>query len=163
MNSAKIRLSSPAFADGQPIPKRHTGEGEDLSPPLAWSELPEGTRELVLICDDPNAPAAEPWVHWVLYKIAPDVAGLPEGITKEKRPAQPPGAVQGRNSWTTGQTIGYRGPMPPVGHGVHRYYFRLYALNTRLTVESGLTKKAILNEMGRHILGEGQLMGTYQR
>ena len=139
------------------------GKARILSPPLAWSELPEGTRELVLICDDPNAPAAEPWVHWVLYKIAPDVAGLPEGITKEKRPAKPPGAVQGRNSWTTGQTIGYRGPMPPVGHGVHRYYFRLYALNTRLTVESGLTKKAILNEMGRHILGEGQLMGTYQR
>ncbi len=163
MDPVRIELSSVAFSNGGPIPRRRTGEGEDLSPRLAWSGLPEGTRELALICDDPDAPTPEPWVHWVLYKIPADTTGLPEGVPKDKRLQLPAGALQGKNSWTAGQTIGYRGPMPPVGHGVHRYYFRLYALNTKLAAESGLSKTALLNAMSRYVLGEGRLMGTYQR
>ena len=158
-----IEVTSSAFAQGQPIPKRYTGEGEDLSPPITWGKLPEGTKELVLICDDPDAPTPEPWVHWVIYKIPASAEGLPEGVAPKPRPKEPPGAVQGKNSWTAGQTIGYRGPMPPPGHGTHHYYFKLYALDVKLVAESGLTKEAVLTEIGDHILAKGRLVGTYAR
>ena len=158
-----IRITSPAFQSGQPIPKKYTGEGADVSPPLEWSGIPEGTQELALICDDPDAPTPEPWVHWVLYKIPPDVTKLPENLPKTPKLDNPPGALQGKNSWTSGQTIGYRGPMPPPGHGRHRYYFRIYALNTKLNLPPGATKKELMNAMKGHILAEGELMGTYER
>jgi Raf kinase inhibitor-like YbhB/YbcL family protein len=158
-----IQLTSPAFAEGQPIPRKYSGEGEDVSPPLSWSGLPPETKELVLICDDPDAPTAEPWVHWVIYKIPPDVAGLPEGVPPVPRLKQPPGALQGKNSWPAGQTIGYRGPLPPPNHGRHRYYFRLYALQAKLVMEPAKDKNTVLEEIGDHVLAEGQLMGTYQR
>lgn len=158
-----IKLSSPAFQSGKPIPKKYTGEGEDLSPPLEWSGLPEGTQELALICDDPDAPSPEPWVHWVIYKIPLNVTKLPEGIPSTPRLSDPPGAVQGKNSWTSGKTIGYRGPMPPPGHGRHRYYFRLYALDSKLEMEPGATKKQLLAAMQGHILGQGELVGVYER
>jgi len=158
-----IELKSPAFADGAGIPKKHTGEGEDVSPPLAWSGLPAGTKELALICDDPDAPTSEPWVHWVIYKIPPDLNGLPEGIDKAARLKNPPGVLQGKNSWMSGQTVGYRGPLPPPGHGVHHYHFRLYALEARLSAEQGLSKKTLLGEMSGHVLGEADLIGTYAR
>ncbi len=159
----KMKLTSPAFEPGQPIPKRYTGEGADVSPPLEWSNVPEGTQEFALICDDPDAPTPEPWVHWVIYKIPADVTKLPEGIAKTPKLSVPPGALQGKNSWPSGQTIGYRGPMPPPGHGRHRYYFRLYALDKKLDLQPGLTKKQLLEAMKGHILGEGELMGTYER
>ena len=137
-----IKITSSAFAEGQQIPKKYTGEGQDVSPPLAWSDLPAGTKELVLICDDPDAPTDEPWVHWVIYKIPADVAGLPEGIARLPRLKNPAGALQGQNSWPKGQNnIGYRGPMPPPGHGVHHYHFKLYALEAKLVAEPGLDKK----------------------
>ncbi|NQU23598.1 MAG: YbhB/YbcL family Raf kinase inhibitor-like protein [Candidatus Nealsonbacteria bacterium] len=158
-----IEITSTAFAQGQPIPKKYSGEGVDVSPPLAWSGLPEGTQELALICDDPDAPTAEPWVHWVIYKIPATIAGLPEGVDKKPRLKQPPGALQGKNSWPSGQTVAYRGPMPPPGLGRHRYYFRLYALEAKMVVQPGMTKKALLDEMKEHVLGEGCLMGTYER
>ena len=159
----KIEVTSTAFAQGQPIPKRHTGEGEDLSPPLSWSRVPEEAKEFVLICDDPDAPTAEPWVHWVIYKIPAGKTGLPEGIGKKRRLTDPPGALQGKNSWPDGQTVGYRGPMPPPGHGRHRYFFKLYALEAKMVVEPGLSKNALLQEIQGHVLAEGQLMGTYER
>jgi hypothetical protein len=158
-----IELTSTAFGEGERVPVKYTGEGEDVSPPLAWSGLPEGTKELALICDDPDAPTPEPWVHWVIYKIPAELAGLPEGVAKTPRLKEPPGALQGENSWPSGQTIGYRGPMPPPGHGVHRYFFKLYALGVHLVIESGKDKKSVLEAMSGHILGEGQLMGTYER
>jgi Raf kinase inhibitor-like YbhB/YbcL family protein len=158
-----IELKSPAFADGAVIPKKYTGEGEDVSPPLEWSGLPPATKELALVCDDPDAPTDEPWVHWVIYRIPPDLSGLPEGIEKAPRLKNPPGAFQGRNSWTTGHTTGYRGPMPPPGHGIHHYNFRLYALSAKLSVGPGLTRQALLEEISDHILGEGRLVGTYSR
>jgi Raf kinase inhibitor-like YbhB/YbcL family protein len=159
----KVQVTSPAFTEGRPIPKKYTGEGADVSPPLAWSGLPEGTKELALICDDPDAPQAEPWVHWVIYKIPADAKGVPEGVPRKPRVENPKGAVQGNNSWPKAEAIGYRGPMPPPGHGVHHYYFRLYALKTTLNAEPGLNKKALLEKIKTETLAEGVLMGTYQR
>ena len=158
-----IELTSTTFSEGERVPVRYTGDGEDVSPPLSWSGLPEGTRELALICDDPDAPTPEPWVHWVIYKIPAELDGLPEGVAKTPRLKEPAGALQGKNSWPSGQTIGYRGPAPPPGHGVHRYFFRLYALSVHLVIEPGKDKRSLLEEMSGHVLGEGQLMGTYER
>lgn len=158
-----IEVSSTAFSQGELIPAKYTGEGEDVSPPLAFSGVPEGARELVLICDDPDAPTEEPWVHWVIYKILPDVEALPEGIPRQARLKDPPGAFQGKNSWPIGEVIGYRGPMPPPGHGVHRYFFRVYALEAKLPVEPGLDKRTLLDEISGHVIDEGELMGTYAR
>lgn len=158
-----IQITSSAFAQGHPIPKKYTGEGDDVSPPLAWSGLPAGTKELALICDDPDAPTDEPWVHWVLYQLPADAKGLPEGVPRKSRLKEPTGAVQGKNSWPAAEATGYRGPMPPPGHGVHHYYFKLYALDAPLDAPPGLEKKALLEKIEGHVLAEGVLMGTYER
>ena len=157
-----IEVTSTAFGQGQPIPKGHSGEGTDVSPPISWSGLPEGTQELALICDDPDAPTAEPWVHWVIYKIPATLSGLPEGIERKARLKEPSGVLQGRNSWPS-QNVGYRGPLPPPGHGTHRYFFKLYALEAKLVISPGVYKKNLLEEIKGHVLEEGQLMGTYRR
>ncbi len=159
----EIQVTSTAFGHGESIPKKYTGEGQDVSPPISWSEIPEGTKELALICDDPDAPTEEPWVHWGIYKIPADTEKLPEGIPNSPRLKQPPGALQGKNSFKSGETVGYRGPMPPPGHGVHHYRFTLYAVKVKLSTEPGLTKSALLQEIEQYILGKGQLVGTYQR
>jgi Raf kinase inhibitor-like YbhB/YbcL family protein len=155
-----MTLRSDAFADGKAIPRRHSEDGEDLSPPLTWSGPPEGTQELALIVDDPDAPRAEPWVHWVLYKIPADVQSLTEGIPPTPTPDAPPGARQGKNSWGTD---GYRGPAPPKGHGTHHYHFRLYALDAPLAAAQGLDKAGLLHAMQGHVLAEAELVGTYER
>ncbi len=157
-----IQITSSAFKDGEPIPKKYTGEGDDLSPALSWTGVPEGTKELVLICDDPDAPGSDPWVHWVIYKIPASVTSLKAGIARKTRLLDPQGAMQGKNSWPK-DNIGYKGPMPPPGHGIHHYYFRIYAVSGKLPVEPGLDKKAILQEIKGHVLAEGQLVGTYDR
>lgn len=158
----KLQLRSPAFSPGERIPRRHARppEGIDASPALTWSLVPQNAAELVLICDDPDAPSAEPWVHWVVYRIAPTLKGLPEGVPKDERPGNPEGMVQGLNSW--GQ-IGYGGPQPPVGHGTHHYRFRLYAIDTHLSVGPGATKEEVLEAIDGHVVGEGELVGTYER
>lgn len=158
----EIVVTSTAFDQCAPIPKKYTGEGQDVSPPIAWSNLPDGTREIVLICDDPDAPGPEPWVHWIIYKIPATVTELPEGIPPKPRLTNPSGVLQGKNSWPTGQTIGYRGPLPPPG-GPHRYRFTVYAIGVRLVAQPSMTKKAILEDIRSHILGQGQLIGTYER
>ena len=158
-----IEITSSVFSEGGPIPVKYTGEGEDVSPPLAWSGVPEGTRQLALICDDPDAPTDEPWVHWVVYKIPADAVELSEGVARKAKLDEPAGAVHGRNSWPEGEKVGYGGPMPPPGHGTHRYYFKLYALDGQLTNEAGLDKTTLLSAMSGHVIGEGQLMGTYER
>lgn len=155
-----ITLHSTAFEAGQAIPGRHTGDGQDLSPELAWSGLPEGTQELALVVDDPDAPTAEPWVHWVLYKIPPQIGALAEGVPHAATLAAPAGAMQGPNSWGT---TGYRGPLPPPGHGVHRYRFRLYALSRPVEAGPGLDKAGLLQRVRDAILDEGELVGTYRR
>jgi Raf kinase inhibitor-like YbhB/YbcL family protein len=158
-----IKIDSPAFAHGAPIPKKYTGDGEDVSPALNWSAVPSATRQLALICDDPDAPTPQPWVHWVIYRLPPSTTALPEGVAKSASLEMPAGAVQGKNSWTSGQQIGYRGPAPPPGHGVHHYHFRLYALDTALDLPPGAAKQELLDAMEGHVLGQGELVGTYER
>ena len=147
-----IEVSSPAFEDGATIPKRYTGEGEDVSPPLKWGSLPHGTKEIALICEDPDAPTRKPFVHWVAYKFPADRKGLLEGSAE--------GALEGINDFGE---VGYDGCMPPRGHGVHHYHFKLYALDTELDAPAGLSKDELLAAIEGHVLGEGELVGTYER
>ncbi len=153
--TASFRLTSAAFGYGAPIPRRYTCDGEDISPPLSWSAPPEGTRSFVLICDDPDAPAGT-WVHWVLYNIPAGARELAEGLPAEAELAD--GSLNGVNSWSR---LGYGGPCPP--GGTHRYFFKLYALDVPLALESGLAKPQVLEAMEGHILAETTLMGTYRR
>lgn len=157
---AQMPLQSSAFAPNEMIPRKYTGDGEDKSPPLSWSVVPPGTKELALIVDDPDAPTPTPWVHWVLYRIPAEARSLPEGIAPSLRVAQPAGLAQGKNSWGK---IGYGGPAPPKGHGRHRYFFKLYALDSPVDLEPGAAKEALLKAMSGHVLAEGELIGTYQR
>lgn len=147
-----LQLSSEAFQANGPIPRKYTGEGEDLSPPLRWSGVPPGCKELALICDDPDAPRPTPWVHWVVYKIPPGVSGFAEGN------AGP--APQGVNDFGR---RGWGGPLPPRGHGTHRYRFKLYALREPLNVPAGLTRDQLLAEMKGKIIEQAELVGTYER
>ena len=130
-----MEIRTSAFANGEKIPTGFTGDGEDVSPALTWSAVPNGAKELALICDDPDAPTPEPWVHWVIYKIPVGAMGLAEHVQTTEALAEPTGTFQGRNSWGT---IGHRGPAPPPGHGVHHYHFKLYALDNALGVGGGL-------------------------
>lgn len=158
-----LPLESPAFADGEVIPSKHTGDGHDLSPELRWGEMPPGTKELALIMDDPDSPTPEPWVHWLLYKIPPGTRRLPEGIPAHERLDDPPelrGALHGKNSWGA---IGYRGPTPPRGHGAHRYHFKLYALSAPLDLGPGADKTALELAMAGLVIAKAELTGTYER
>ena len=154
-----LTIQSTAFANDAPMPTRCTGDGQDISPALTWSGLPEGTKELALICDDPDAPTPEPWVHWVLYRIRSATPGLPENVAASETLSDLSGAVGGTNSW--GRS-GYGGPAPPAGL-VHHYHFKLYALDRALNLSPGLDKKHLLSAMEGHILAQGELVGTYQR
>ena len=151
----EIKVKSSAFEDGGMIPKKYTCDGSDVSPPLSWEGLPEGTKSIALISDDPDAPMGT-WVHWVLYNLSADAKGLPEGVPRKENLEN--GALQGRNDFPN---IGYGGPCPP--GGTHRYFFKIYALDTMLNIPSGCTKKGLLNAMEGHILAQGQLMGKYKR
>ncbi len=155
-----LRLQSTAFNDGGPIPVRFTDDGDDVSPPLSWSNVPAGTQELALIMDDPDAPRPEPFVHWVIYKIPPTATGLSEAVPTTEVLLEPAGALQGTNG---AGTIGYRGPAPPAGSGVHHYHFTLYALNALLDGQTGLTKAELLSAMEGHIIAQTEIIGTYER
>jgi Raf kinase inhibitor-like YbhB/YbcL family protein len=155
-----ILLESPDFSPGGAIPSRFTADGRNLSPGLRWSGVSEQARELALIVDDPDAPAREPWVHWVIYKIPAMMIALPEAVPTNATLPQLHGAFQGKNSW--GQ-LGYGGPAPPKGHGVHHYHFKLFALDAALDVFHGLTKAQLLHAMQGHVLEQGELVGTYSR
>jgi Raf kinase inhibitor-like YbhB/YbcL family protein len=147
---AGLRLQSNAFEHGEPIPRRHGCEGEDLSPPLAWSGVPEGTRSLALVVDDPDAPAGT-FTHWLGWGIDAAAERLGEG---EGTP------VEGRNDFGTS---GYRGPCPPPGHGRHRYSFRLYALDSDLGLPHGSDKRELERALEGHTLAVVELVGTYER
>ncbi len=148
-------IKSTAFKNGETIPKKYTCEGEDVSPPLSWSSPPNGTKSMVLICDDPDAPVGT-WVHWVLFGLSPSVTSLPEGVPA-KESAE--GAKQGRNDFGN---LGYGGPCPPPGPA-HRYFFKLYAVDKELNLKPGATKAEVMKAIEGHILDEGQLMGKYRR
>jgi Raf kinase inhibitor-like YbhB/YbcL family protein len=151
-----IALTSPAFTEGQAIPARHTGDGEDVSPPLAWGDVPEGTGSLALVCEDPDAPRGT-WTHWVLFNLPPATRTLSEAVPKQA--TLPDGAVQGTNDFGR---AGYGGPAPPPGKP-HRYFFKLYALDAPLRLQAGASRAQLLAALHGHVLGEGQLMGTYAR
>ena len=151
-----MKLTSPAFVDGQPIPTKHTCDGADVSPPLNWSEAPPGTRSFALICDDPDAPVGT-WVHWVIHGLSPATADLPEMVPPTER--APGGAKQGLNDF---RRVGYGGPCPPPGRP-HHYFFKLYALDTELALPARAIKADLVRAMAGHILAAAQLMGTYQR
>lgn len=148
-------MKSSAFEEGGTIPSKYTCDGKDVSPQLAWSSIPEGTKSLALICDDPDAPMGT-WVHWVVYNLPPDMEELAEALPAQKSFEN--GSRQGINDF---RKIGYGGPCPP--GGTHRYYFKLYALDTVLDLEAGATKKQLLAAMEGHILARAQLMGKYKR
>lgn len=154
-----LSLSSSAFAPDGAIPAVYTCEGNDISPPLAWSGVPAGTKSLALIVDDPDAPdPAQPrmtWVHWVLYDIPSTASGLPEAVATA---ALPSGTREGLNDW--GRT-GYGGPCPPIGR--HRYFHKIYALDTVLQDLNRPKKAALENAMQGHILAQASLIGTYQK
>jgi hypothetical protein len=150
-----IAVTSSAFTEGAWIPKKYTCDAEDISPDLKWSGVPSGAKSVALICDDPDAPVGT-WVHWVLFNIPADVRSLPAGIPADATLKN--GARHGQNDF---RKLGYGGPCPP--GGTHRYYFKIYALDTLLTLESGSTKAQVLAAIKGHILAEGQLMGKYKR
>ncbi len=154
-----MTITSTAFARDAAIPRSYTCDGQDISPPLAWSGVPAGARSLVLIVDDPDAPdPAAPkttWVHWVLYNIPVSADGLPEAIPASRLPA---GTLEGRNDW---KRTGYGGPCPPVGR--HRYFHKLFALDTVLADLGRPTKQQLEKAMQGHILAQAELIGTYQR
>ena len=150
-----LEITSSVFSEGEMIPTRYTCDWPDVSPDLAWSGVPETALSLALICDDPDAPMGT-WVHWVLFNIPADASGLPTEISPDATLEN--GALHGTNDFGR---LGYGGPCPP--GGTHRYFFKLYALDTELDLASGITKAQLLEAMEGHILAEGQLMGTYQR
>ena len=145
-----MELSSSAFADGRPIPRRHSCEGEDLSPPLAWSAVPEDAVSLALIVDDPDAPVGA-FTHWLAWGMSPADRGLGEG-------GRPP--REGRNDF---RQIGYRGPCPPPGHGPHRYFFRLYALASEPAVPVGAGRRQLDRALAHSTIAVAELVGRYQR
>lgn len=154
-----MKLTSAVFEEGAEIPSPYTCDGDDIAPPLAWSGAPEGTQSFALIVDDPDAPDPKApktiWVHWVLYNIPATATGLAEAMTASDLPA---GTAEGLNDW---KRSGYGGPCPPIGR--HRYYHKLYALDSKLRDLATPTKAELLAAMEGHILAEAQLMGTYQR
>jgi len=151
----EIKITSSAFAEGGMIPTKYTCDGEDISPPLQWDAVPEGTKTIALINDDPDAPMGT-WVHWVLFNLPADVKELAENVLPNK--ILPNGAKQGITDF---RRIGYGGPCPP--GGTHRYFFKLYALDTEIDLEAGADKEELLKAMKGHILGQGQLIGKYKR
>ena len=150
-----MQLTSTAFEPGGNIPSRFTGEGEDVSPELAWSDVPDGTKAFALICHDPDAPLVKPgsygFVHWVLYGIPASINHLPEGVGDY---------TQGVNDFGN---PGYGGPMPPEGHGTHHYFFWVLALDADVELPPGLTMWALLERIEPHVIGMNRLMGTYAR
>lgn len=151
-----FELTSSAFKPGELIPTKHTCDGADVSPPLAWTEPPSGTKSFALVCDDPDAPAVT-WVHWVLYNVPAATRQLPEGI--KPTPVLEDESQQGTNGF---RRLGYGGPCPPRG-APHRYFFRLYALDAMLDIAPGATKPDLLRAMQGHVKGEAVLMGRYAR
>jgi Raf kinase inhibitor-like YbhB/YbcL family protein len=151
-----FELTSSVLSSEKTIPRRYTCEGAGVSPSLAWSEAPEGTRGFALICEDPDAPGGT-FAHWLLYNIPPARSELPENVPPD--PTLPWGAAQGRNDFGN---VGYGGPCPPMG-STHRFYFRLYALDEQLDLPPGISRNQLLREVEKHAIARTGLMGRYGR
>jgi len=152
-----FKLTSDAFISGQSIPAKYTCVSKNISPALMWTDPPTGTQSFALIVDDPDAPG-QTWVHWVLYNIKPDVRAFQEDLPIKGKNADPDAVFVGKNS---SGSIAYQGPCPP--SGTHRYYFKLYALDSQISLLPGATKDQILKEMDGHILAQTELMGTFSK
>jgi Raf kinase inhibitor-like YbhB/YbcL family protein len=150
LNVADLRVSSPDFKGHGRIPERHTSDGEDVSPTLEWSGVPEGTKAFAIVVHDPDAPLVDGFTHWVAYNIPGDATGLPEGASDH---------VAGTNSLGN---AAYNGPAPPLGHGVHHYYFWVYALDDDLYLEPGLDRRALLDRIEDHVIEQARMIGTYE-
>ena len=150
-----LSITSTAFKQGERIPSKYTCDGSDTSPELEWSDVPDGAQSFTIIADDPDAPVGT-WIHWVLYNVPGETRTLPEAIPPDA--SLPDRSMQGKNSWGR---PGYGGPCPP--GGTHRYFFRLYALDTVLELKSGVSENDLLKAMKGHILAEAELMGLYSR
>ncbi len=148
---ADLKIFSPAFDNLGSIPDRHTGSGEDVSPELGWTGVPDGTSQLALICHDPDAPMPDGFTHWVIYGIPADESGLSEGGGGQ--------FVEGQNDFGNS---GWNGPAPPEGHGVHHYYFWLYALDTEIDAGPGLSRLELLDRIRDHVVEQARLVGTYE-
>lgn len=155
-----MSLSSDAFGPGESIPRRYTADDENISPPLQWSNLPAGTAALVLICEDPDAPRPEPWVHWLLYDIPATLGELREGLATDESIDDPAPMKQGCNTF---EKSGYGGPAPPRKHGVHHYIFTLYALRQPTRLPAACGKADLLRAMEGNILESARLVGIYER
>ena len=153
--TSELRLSSEAFASGDPIPARYTADGENVSPPLSWSGVPAGSKSLVLACEDPDAPRGT-WIHWVVYDIPASVSALPEGVPSRETLAT--GGTHGKNDFGR---LAYGGPAPP--SGTHRYFFRLEALDRMISLPAGASLAQVRRAAEGHVLARGELMGTYSR
>ena len=151
-----FEIKSPAFGENDVIPQKYTCDGEDLSPPLAWANPPQGTKSFALIADDPDAPVGT-WVHWIVYDLPSDAERLPEGVPVDKTLSN--GAKQGLTDF---RQVGYGGPCPPPGSS-HHYFFKLYALDKKLNLPPRVTNTKLLDAMKKHILAEADLMGRYKR
>jgi hypothetical protein len=152
-----LEITSSAFQAGAAIPTRYTCDGEDISPPLAWSGVPAASQSLALLVEDPDAPGGN-WVHWIVFNLPAETTQLPENVPAGQNIALLPGGAQGQNSY---RNLGYGGPCPP--SGTHRYFFRLYALDAVLELQPGVTRAQLQRAMQGHVLAEGELMGTYSR
>lgn len=150
LNVADLRVSSSAFGTHGRIPERHTGDAEDVSPPIEWSGVPEGTQSFAVVVHDPDAPLVDGFTHWVVYGIPGDADGLDEDARNH---------VSGENSFGN---AGYNGPAPPPGHGVHHYYIWVYALDDDLNLEPGLDRRALLERIEDHVIEQARVIGTYE-
>ncbi len=152
-----MKLTSDAFKQGEIIPAKYTCEGKNISPAISWTDAPKGVKSFALIADDPDAPAGT-WVHWVIYNIPFEMKNLPEAVPAKERLEN--GVMQGINDFSK---IGYGGPCPPEGHGPHRYFFKLYALDAVINLGPGIKKADLTKAMKGHILKQAELMGRYER
>ena len=150
-----MQIQSSAFTESQSIPQKYTFDGQDVSPQLTWTGAPQGAKTFAVIADDPDAPAGT-WVHWVIFNLPAQTSSLPEAVPKTNSAA---GGTQGKNDFGN---IGYGGPCPPPGKA-HRYFFKLYALDTTVNLQAGARKQELERAMQGHVLGQAALMGTYQR
>lgn len=158
MLQSAFKIESTIFRNGDNIPEKFTADGENISPPLTWANVPHGTKELVLICEDPDSVGTRPFVHWILYKIPANLNNVEAGMPQKAKSATHE-FLQGKNS---AGMLGYYGPKPPATSGAHRYYFKLYALDEKLNVPEGLSKAELLEAMRSHVIGETEFMGKYQ-
>lgn len=160
---AALTVTSSVLTQGQPMPVDYTADGKNISPPIAWSNVPAGTKELALICEDPIAPTPQPFVHWIVYKIPATAKGLPENMPSDAAtpmPGELKGTIQGLSGFRRPM---WRGPAPPKPGVAHQYHFIVYALDAPLEVAEGLNKTQLLEAMKGHIIGQGEIMATYER